>query len=41
MHEKFTLGEPSQRYVNTVLEGYKTFGFDKSLIEEAISYSSK
>ncbi len=41
MHEKFTLGEPSQRYVNTVLEGYKTFGFDKSLIEEAIRYSSK
>lgn len=33
------LGEPSQEYINRVLVGYREFGFDESLIQEAIDYS--
>lgn len=41
MHEDRPLGVPSIRYVDTVKEGYQEFGFDESLIDEAIEYSNK
>lgn len=39
MHEDRELGIPSKLYVQTCLEGYRAFGFDKSKILEAINYS--
>lgn len=36
MHEERKLGIPSRAYVEVCLEGYRTFGFDPILIEEAI-----
>jgi gamma-glutamylcyclotransferase (GGCT)/AIG2-like uncharacterized protein YtfP len=36
MHEERELGIPSRGYVEVCLEGYKTFGFNPILIEEAI-----
>jgi len=39
MHEDRPLGIPSLHYVDTCIEGYKVFGFDKSLIMTAIMKS--
>ena len=36
MHEERKLGIPSRAYVEVCLEGYRTFGFNPILIEEAI-----
>lgn len=36
MHEERELGMPSRGYVEVCLEGYRTFGFNPILIEEAI-----
>lgn len=36
MHEERELGIPSRGYVEVCLEGYRTFGFNPILIEEAI-----
>lgn len=36
MHEERELGIPSRAYVEVCLEGYRTFGFNPILIEEAI-----
>ena len=36
MHEDRPLGIPSLHYVDTCIEGYTVFGFDKSLITTAI-----
>lgn len=36
MHEERELGIPSKGYVEVCLEGYRTFGFNPILIEEAI-----
>ena len=36
MHEERELGIPSRSYVEVCLEGYRTFGFNPILIEEAI-----
>ncbi len=36
MHEERELGIPSRGYVEACLEGYRTFGFNPILIEEAI-----
>lgn len=36
MHEERELGIPSSGYVEVCLEGYRTFGFNPILIEEAI-----
>ena len=36
MHEERELGIPSRGYVDVCLEGYRTFGFNPILIEEAI-----
>lgn len=39
MHEDRKLGIPSSRYVSTCMEGYDDFGFDKSLLREAVKRS--
>ncbi len=39
MHEDRSHGVPTRRYVNTCLEGYRDFGFDPSVLTEAVSYS--
>lgn len=36
MHEERELGIPSRAYVEVCLDGYRTFGFNPILIEEAI-----
>lgn len=36
MHEERELGIPNRGYVEVCLEGYRTFGFNPILIEEAI-----
>jgi len=36
MHEERELGIPSRSYVEVCLKGYRTFGFNPILIEEAI-----
>lgn len=36
MHEERELGIPSRGYVEVCIEGYRTFGFNPILIEEAI-----
>ena len=40
MHEDRKLGRPSDEYVERVSEGYKAFGFDSRLLDEAIEFSS-
>lgn len=39
MHEDRKLGMPSENYVLTCLEGYKSFNFDASYLKEALNYS--
>jgi len=41
MHEERSFGAPSEEYVKRVQIGYKNFGFDKKLIDEAIEFSVK
>lgn len=41
MHEENKIGVPSQRYVDTCLEGYADFGFDEHFIFEALSKSEE
>lgn len=41
MWERFPLGEPTDVYIETVRQGYKDFGFDFALIEEALSDSKR
>lgn len=36
MTEGHQLGMPSQRYVNTIAEGYQSAGFDTAMLEDAI-----
>lgn len=36
MTEGHQLGMPSQRYVDTIAEGYQTAGFDLAVLEDAI-----
>lgn len=40
MREERGLGAPSERYINTVKQGYADFGFDFQYVEQAIEYSS-
>lgn len=40
MHEDRKLGMPSRSYVNTCLEGYRAFRFDKQFLLDAIKTSS-
>ena len=39
MHEERPLGLPSSSYVRTCLEGYSNFGFDESILLEALNNS--
>ena len=39
MHEDRKLGIPSSRYVETCMEGYDDFGFDKALLRGAVKRS--
>lgn len=41
MNGENPLGKPSNRYYNTVLEGYKTAGFDINILEKALKTSVK
>ena len=38
--EKSTLGLPSERYYDVLLEGYHRFGFDVKILDEALDFSS-
>lgn len=39
MHENRPIGIPSMSYVNTCREGYRNFGMDEAILEEALEYS--
>ena len=39
MHEDRFHGVPTRRYVDTCLEGYRDFGFDPTVLSEAVAYS--
>ena len=41
MHEQNPLGVPSLYYVETCIEGYRNFGFDRKVLNEAIMRSIK
>lgn len=41
MTEGHRLGMPSQRYVDTITEGYETAGFDLSVLENAINETAQ
>ena len=41
MTEGHRLGMPSQRYVDTIAEGYETAGFDLSVLEDAINETAQ
>lgn len=36
MHEERPIGSPSLRYVDTCLQGYRSFGFDQKYLMEAV-----
>jgi len=39
MREEFTYHIPSKNYINTCEIGYENFGFDKTILDEALAYS--
>ena len=39
MHENRKIGIPTQHYIDTCLEGYEDFGFDRAFIDEAVAFS--
>lgn len=41
MRENRPLGIPSNEYVNTCLEGYRFFGFEKSIIDKALKETER
>lgn len=41
MHENRPIGIPNRFYVETCLEGYRTFGFDSNFLSEALTESRK
>lgn len=41
MHEDRPVGIPSKYYVQTCLEGYRTFGFDNQILLDAVKRSAK
>lgn len=41
MHEDRPFGIPSRYYVETCLEGYRNFGFDKNVLFEAVKNSRR
>lgn len=40
MNDGHPLGSPSQGYLNTIVEGYKTAGFDQQVLSDAITASA-
>lgn len=40
MHEENLLGMPSERYQKVILNAYRKFGFDSSVLEKALADSS-
>lgn len=40
MHEERLVGIPSTSYVQTCLSGYKSFGFDKRFLQDALDISA-
>lgn len=40
MHEDHAFGIPTQTYIDTCEAGYKIFGFDTSILDEALSYTA-
>lgn len=41
MTDGHSLGMPSKNYVNTIMEGYKTAGFDTGILEDAIDETAQ
>lgn len=41
MHEDRQLGLPSDFYIRTCLEGYRSFGFDEEILFEAVEHSRR
>jgi len=41
MHERRRLGLPTERYMECCREGYRDFGFDEGLLDEAYAFSGK
>lgn len=41
MKDNFSYHRPSKIYIETCEEGYLDFGFDKSILDEALKYSLK
>lgn len=41
MHEDRSIGVPSEFYVHTCLEGYRSFGFDESLLYDTVENSRR
>lgn len=41
MNEGFPLGRPSDKYYNTIRDGYKTANYDINILEEAFKASTK
>lgn len=41
MHEGRPLGIPSEYYVRTCIEGYRSFGFDEKILSDAITNSRR
>ena len=39
MNDGYSLGAPSDYYLNTILEGYKSAGFDTEFLEQAVEKS--
>ena len=39
MHEERQIGNPSEFYIKTCIEGYNSFKFDLKILQEAIDYS--
>ena len=40
MNDGHHLGSPSEGYLNTIVEGYKTAGFDQQVLSDAITASA-
>lgn len=40
MNEGFPLGKPSDKYYNTICEGYKTANYDINILKEALNASN-
>ena len=39
MNDGYPLGSPSERYLNSIVEGYRSAGFDTAVLDEAVRVS--